>query len=380
MKRSEIIKYAAIFVIIMFILSMFYNISFVTPSSERGEGNIVIGKAVASCKITSYSTEITIEPWSERAQKIADELKAAGYIDYINKAGNVGALVFSSKANIEKIRNAYLNENVNVLSLSSCVVNEAVPFQLQNGSERNEVPGVIKIYTDPFNKVGEKINLDLIAYFMDEKMINLRAEPFTQTDIGVINATLRCYELYAIGSSVEWEKRNMNLTKLYEIVGESEVNYTKNDEIRFGRELNSSEVSAVKEALAERGINATVYPQGMLTDEEEKGIVNEVVGKYTGIYYPYSTLIVYAQKEKLDDIKRILDEDGIKYIVKKACEIKTDAIGERLDSNPIFVPVKLREMRYYIEEEKIQEEKIKIRVKLELLGAVAESIEFLGIE
>ncbi|MEM4589787.1 MAG: hypothetical protein QXK21_00775 [Candidatus Micrarchaeia archaeon] len=381
MERKEMVRYIVVFIALMFIISMFYNFTR-TPTSHETISNISQGKATATCKIAGYGNEIIIQPWNENTQKIASELKNAGYIDYINIVGNKGVLVYSSKLNIEKIRNAYINEDVDILAQSSCTINGLVSFYLQNGSETKQAPGNIRLYLDPFSRVGEEIDVDLVAYISDKGIESISAEPITRTADGIVTASFACYDLYAIVGKIRWEDRNLNMDEIIELgINSSDINYTKNDAITFNRDLNQTEINEFNSKLNEKGINATVYTKGIITDSFDRQKIESIASDYNlSLTFSDSYLILFSNNANKNKVEEFINKHGSVFKVQKACLLITEKIGERSDGTPIYIPEKLRRMQYYIDLNSIPENNTgNLNVKFELMGMTAQYMEFVSV-
>ncbi len=381
MERKEMVRYIVAFIALMFIISMFYNFTR-TPTSHETVSNISQGKGTATCKIAGYGTEIIIQPWNENTQKVARELKDAGYIDYMNAVGNKGVLVYSSKSNMEKIRNAYINEDVEVLAQSSCTINGLVSFYLQNGSESKQAPGNIRLYLDPFSKVGEEIDVDLVAYISDKGIESISAEPITRTAGGVVNASFACYDLYAIVGKIRWEDRNLNTSEIIALgINSSDINYTKNDAVTFSRDLNQTEINEFNAKLNETGINATVYAKGIITESLDRQKIESIASGYNvSLVFPDSYLILFSEDANRDKVEEFIAKHGSVFKIQKGCVLIAEKIGERSDGAPVYIPEKLRQMRYYIDLDRIPESNIgEVNVRFELLGMAAEYMEFVSV-
>lgn len=382
MERKEMIQYIVAFIAIMFVISMFYNFTR-TPASTNKVINISTGTATTKCKILGYGTEAIIQPWNNRTTEIAKELKNNGTIDYINILGNKGVLVFSSKSNIQDIRNAYINENVDVLAQASCNVNGMVEFSLENGSVSKQAPGNIRIYLDPFSQVGEEIDVDLIAQISDSGIEYMSAQPFTRTADGSATAKLKCYDIYALVGNIKWENRNLNLSELKEIgINESNINYTKNDAVMFSRELNETERKEIEMKLNESRNNATVFSKGLITNSQDKeALTNILLASNITPSFPDSYLIVFTYGEKRPEIEDYIHNHGDLTKIQKGCDIILDTIGMRKDGKPVYIKESLRKLNYYLDQDRINEnETVGINVRYELIGMVVESVEFQGLK
>lgn len=372
------VKYLVAFIAFMFVLSMFYNFSR-APQTTTQEVNLSRGSASATCKIAGYGTEVFIQPWTNKTAEIAKKLKEEGYLDYINVKGDTGVLVFSAKSNIDKIREAYLDEDVEVYSQSACVVNGFVNFTLENGSTVQQAPGSLRIYLDPFNRIGEEIDVDLVADISQNGIETMYANPYSRSDQGQVNASFICSDNYNILGSINWENRELNLSELN--ISTDSINYTKNDAVLFSRELNQSEIDEIKQYLNSSNISSIqIYPKGLIVSTANKELVENIMNNYNvNLSFGKSQIMVMADKDSRDRIEEYINSKGSVYKVQKGCEIKTENIGKRADGTPIFIPATLRTMLYYVNIDEIPQDKALIVVNLELIGMIATSVEFVTV-
>jgi hypothetical protein len=379
MERNTMYKYAILFIVFMFILSMFYNFTR-TPHTTETNQNLTTGTASTYCKIIGFNPEVIIYPWNNQTAEIAKQLKDEGLVDYINIKGTNGILILQSSKDIKTVRMRFIDTQATVLSQALCSINELIAFKLSNGSESKQAPGNIKIYLDPYSEPGDEVNIDITAVISDKGIESMQAEPFTKTESGIINATFKCSQEYKITALIDWEKRALDIMNVSKVINASQdkIKYQQNDALVFSRELNENEIKEIKDYLSS-ALNDTkteVYPKGMITNMKDKQAISSMLEKYNvSVQFQPSVLIIETDGSNSDLASEFIKENGQIARIEQKCSVNPERFGITDNGKKVLIPSSIPSINGYVDLRNVpKNESGEIKVSFELIGSVADSL------
>jgi len=353
MDRSDLLKLLVVFIAVIFVLSMF---------SQFGKGNIsgtttgnltstTIGIGSARCRIVAFSSEMTVDPWTNTTAAIAESLKAQKKIDYMNIIGKRGILILPSGGNISEVRAAFADISASTTTDASCSVTGLVNFTLQNGTAQPQAPGSVRLSLDPFSQVGDELNLDITADIGDAGITNMKVATVPDVTESATTASFECSSDYHVEANIAWESRELNMSAIASDlnVSTNAINYRKNDVVTFSRLLNDSEVESIK--AKNLSYVYTVLMPGLQANTTDKSLITSLLSEYsnvTPVFQPSPITIDVGSELAMVDVMNLLNSKGGQVIsTQRGCTLIITKIME-VNGKQMLVSSDARKMDYFL--------------------------------